>query len=50
MQLAEELFKDQQEYFSRVTKTEVEVCAFMDAGFEYVCDFNGAKILRKLKY
>jgi integrase len=50
VQLAEELFKDQQEYVSRVAKTEVDVCALVDAGFEFVCDFNGVKILRKRKY
>jgi len=50
VQLAEELFKDQQEYISKVAKTEVDVCALVDAGFEFVCDFNGAKIFRKQKY
>ena len=50
VQLAEELFKDQQEYVSRVAKTEVDLCSLVDAGFEYVCDFDGAKILRKRKY
>jgi hypothetical protein len=50
VQLAEELFKDQHEYVSRVAKTEVDVCALVDADFEYVCDFNGVKILRKRKY
>ena len=25
------------------------VCAVIDAGFEYVCDFDGAKIFRKRK-
>jgi integrase/DNA-directed RNA polymerase subunit RPC12/RpoP len=50
VQLAEELFKDQQEYISKVGKTEKDVCALIDAGFEFVCDFNGAKIFRKRKY
>jgi hypothetical protein len=50
VQLAEELFKDQQEYISKVAKTEKGACALIDAGFEFVCDFNGAKIFRKRKY
>jgi len=50
VQLAEELFKDQQEYISKVAKTEVDVCALVDGGCEYVCDFNEAKIFRKPKY
>jgi integrase len=49
VQLAEGLFKDQQEYISKVAKTEVDACALVEAGFEYVCDFNGAKIFRKRK-
>ncbi len=43
-QLAEELFKDQIEYVSKVAKTEGEACTLMEAGFEFVCDFNGNKI------
>jgi integrase/DNA-directed RNA polymerase subunit M/transcription elongation factor TFIIS len=50
VQLAKELFKDQQEYISKVAKTETEACALIEAGFEYICDFNGAKIFRKPKY
>jgi integrase len=50
VQLAEELFKDQQEYVSKVAKTETDVCALIDAGFEYVCDYEGHKIFRKRKY
>lgn len=48
--LAEELFKDQQEYVSKVAKNTVDACALVDAGFEYVCDFEGAKIFRRKKY
>jgi len=48
--LAEALFKDQQEYVSKVAKTEKEACELIDAGFEYVCDFNQNKIFRKRKY
>ncbi len=49
VQLAEALFKDQQEYVSKVAKTEKEICKLVDAGFEYVCDLDGAKIFRKQK-
>ena len=48
--LAEELFKEQQEYVSRIAKSEADACALVDAGFEYVCDFEGHKIFRKHKY
>jgi len=50
VQLAEELFKDQQEYVSKVAKTETDACALVDAGFEFVCDINGGKLFRKRKY
>jgi len=50
VQLAEELFRDQQEYVSKVAKTETDVCTLIDAGFEYVCDLEGSKIFRKNKY
>ena len=50
VQLAEELFRDQQEYISKVAKTETDACALIDAGFDYVCDFDNAKIFRKKKY
>jgi hypothetical protein len=43
-QLAEELFKDQQEYISKVAKTEADACSLVEAGFEYVCEHNEAKI------
>lgn len=50
VQLAEELFTDQQDYVSKVAKTEADACVLVDAGFDFVCDFNGNKILRKKKY
>jgi hypothetical protein len=50
VQLAEELFRDQQEYISKVAKTETDACALIDAGFDYVCDFDNAKIFRKRKH
>jgi hypothetical protein len=50
VQLAEELFKDQQEYVSKVAKNELDAWAMVEAGFEYVCDFNNIKIFKKRKY
>jgi len=47
--LAEEVFKGEQEYVSKVAKTTVDTCALVEAGFEYVCDFDNAKIFRKRK-
>jgi len=47
VQLTEELFKDQQGYVSKVAKIEVDACALVDAGFEFVCDFDGAKVFRE---
>ncbi len=37
------------EWTSSVAKSVEEACKLVDAGFEYVCDFNGAKIFRKRK-
>lgn len=50
VQLAKELFQDQQEYISKVAKKETEACALIEAGFEYVCDFNDHKLFRKPKH
>jgi hypothetical protein len=50
VQLAEELFKEEQDYISKVAKTEIEICSLIDAGFEYVCEFEGHKIFKKKKY
>jgi hypothetical protein len=50
IQLAEELFKGEIEYVSRVAKTEGEACLLMESGFDFVCDFNGNKLFRKKKY
>jgi hypothetical protein len=50
VQLAEELFKDQIEYVSKVAKTEGEACTLIDAGFDFVCDFSGHKLFRKRKH
>jgi integrase len=48
--LAEELFKGEQEYISKVARNEKDICALVDAGFEYVCDYQGHKVFRKRKY
>jgi len=50
VQLVEELFKYQQEYVSKVAKTETDVYTLVDAGFDYVCDYEGPKVFRKRKY
>lgn len=36
-------------YTSKVAKTESEICSLIEAGFEYVCDFNDSKVFRKRK-
>jgi hypothetical protein len=41
-------FKDE-EYTAKVAASEKEVCMLVEAGFEYVCDYNGNKIFRKRK-
>lgn len=40
----------EQEYVSKVARTEKDICALVDAGFEYVCDYNDGKVFRKRKY
>jgi integrase len=37
------------EYVAKVAHSEEEACKLVEAGFEYVCDFNGNKIFRKRK-
>jgi len=37
------------EYIAKVAHTEDEICKLVEAGFEYVCDYNGNKIFRKRK-
>jgi integrase/ribosomal protein S27AE len=41
-------FKDD-EYAARVASSEKEVCQLIEAGFEYVCDYDGNKVFRKRK-
>ena len=43
------IFQGEQDYISKVAKTEKDICIFVEAGFEYVTDFEGAKIFRKRK-
>jgi len=49
VQLEEALFQGENEYISKVAKTEKEICSLIDAGFEYVTEFQGAKIFKKRK-
>jgi len=50
IQLEESLFKDQnEEFICKVATTVEEAKILIEAGFEYVCDFNGAKMFRKRK-
>jgi integrase len=41
-------FKDD-DFTASVAHSEEETCKLVEAGFEYVCDFNGNKIFRKRK-
>ena len=49
VQLEEALFQGEAEYVSKVAKTEAKSATLIDAGFEYVTDFQGSKIFRKRK-
>jgi hypothetical protein len=35
---------------AKVAKTEAEICSLIEAGFGYVCEFEGHKIFKKKKY
>ncbi len=37
------------EYVSKIARTANEASQLVEAGFEYVCEFNGAKMFRKRK-
>ena len=41
-------FKDD-EYVAKVASSQKDVCQLIEAGFEYVCDYNGNKVFRKRK-
>jgi hypothetical protein len=47
--LEEALFQGESEYISKVAKTEKEICTLIEAGFEYVTEFQGSKIFKKRK-
>ncbi|HKM60384.1 MAG TPA: hypothetical protein VJY36_05875 [Candidatus Bathyarchaeia archaeon] len=49
VQLQEALFQGETNYISKVAKTENEICRLVEAGFEYVTEFEGSKIFRKRK-
>ena len=49
VQLEEALFQGEQDYISKVAKTEKDICTLIEAGFEYITEFEGAKIFRKRK-
>ena len=49
VQLEEALFQGETNYVSKVAKTEKEICSLVEAGFEYVTEFQGSKIFRKRK-
>jgi len=42
-------FSREIDYISKVAKTEKEICSLIEAGFEYVTEFEGSKIFRKRK-
>lgn len=49
VQLEEALFQGETSYISKVAKTEKDICSLVEAGFEYVTEFEGLKIFRKRK-
>jgi integrase len=49
VQLEEALFQGEEDYISKVARTEKQICQLIESGFEYVTDFEGAKIFRKRK-
>jgi len=49
VQLNNSYFDGEDEYISKVAKTEKDICFLVEQGFEYVTEFEGAKIFRKRK-
>jgi len=49
IQLEEALFQGEQDYISKIAKNEKDICTLIEAGFEYITEFEGAKIFRKRK-
>jgi hypothetical protein len=50
IQLDDALFKEQIDYVSKVAKTEKDALDLIEAGFDFICDFEGHKLFRKRKY
>jgi integrase len=42
-------FKNEEDYICKVASTNEEITQLIEAGFEYVCEHNGAKFFRKRK-
>ncbi len=40
---------ENEEFVSKVARNLEDVCKLVDAGYEYVCEMNDAKIFRKRK-
>jgi hypothetical protein len=47
--LTKRFFKATANIISKVAKTEQEVSSLIEAGFEYITEFQGSKIFRKRK-
>jgi len=47
--LEEALFQGEIDYISKVAKTPGEICALIEAGFEYVTEMDGLKFFKKRK-
>jgi len=50
VQLEDALFQGETEWISKVAKTEKEICALIESGFEYITDFEDGKIFKKRKF
>ena len=49
IQLEEALFQGEIDYISKIAKTPGEICALIEAGFEYVTEMDGLKFFKKRK-
>ncbi len=50
IQLEEALFREEtDQFYSKVARTEKEICDLIEAGFEYVTELDGVKFFRKRK-
>ena len=47
--LEEALFPGEQNYISKVARTKKEICCLVEAGYEYITEFEDKKIFRKPK-